>query len=240
MGSIKFVTNSISMKSRVPTLSDIVKTAQTKVAMAATVKTASAVAPAAPVKTASTDTVVAEVDLAKEAGRGNVKNLTAPKFGPGGKVVKEESKKDDKKDDKKPCKATAAAPVKVAEKGESDEGEDSKQPTVESKLVNDPHKDPKLKKNKGGGKGSSESDEAESSGQLDVEPLHQKGESTGEKKSDDKKEAKIVDRNRKSAQSVLHAWVKVANMTPAQKEFVRKTWSKYWPKSFIDAVLVDR
>jgi hypothetical protein len=214
--NIKFCTNSISTKTNRPTLSDIVKAAQTKVAMQTSgepvTKVASAVAPAA-----STATVTAKKVCPK------CKSAGACKCDKGNKPC--------------PCPkaASSKATTKVAEeKGTNDEGKDSGQPKAEAKLVNDPHKDPKLKGEKQSSGGSKESDEGESSGQLDVEPLHQEGESTGEKPGD------LDTQKEKSAQSVLHAFVKVANLTGKQKEFLRKTWSLYYPASFIDALLADR
>lgn len=221
--NIKFCTNSISTKTKLPTLSDIVKAAQTKVAMTTTepvTKTASAVA-AAPAKAVVTATKKACCPKCKQASP-----CKCPKGA-------------------KPCAADAKAPAKAAatktaeeKAGVNDEGKDSGQPKAEAKLVNDPHKDPKLKSEKASASsGSEKSDEAESSGQLDVEPLHQKGESTQEKPGDLETQK---DKKEKSAQSVLHAFVKIANLTGKQKEFLRKTWSLYYPASFIDALLADR
>lgn len=217
--NIKFCTNRISTNSKLPTLSDIVKAAQTKAAMASSgqvTKTASAVA--APAKVAATA-------VATKKTCPNCKKASPCKC--------------------KACPTASAVPAKsaatkVAEEkaGTNDEGKDSGQPKAEAKLVNDPHKDPKLKGEKASAsKGSSESDEGESSGQLDVEPLHQKGESTQEKPGDLETQK---DKKEKSAQSVLHAFVKVANLTGKQKEFLRKTWSLYYPASFIDSLLADR
>jgi hypothetical protein len=156
---MKFVHTFISTKSKVPSLSDIVKAAQTKAAMQsapATTKTASA----APVKEAG------------EKGKGNIKNLTAPKFG----------KPDKEKEEEIEVEVEAEVATKKTKKAasEKEEGESSGQPEAEAKLVNEPKK-PEGAKSTGGGKKKSDSDEGESSGQLDVEPLHQKGESTQEK-----------------------------------------------------------
>ncbi len=126
-----------------------------------------------------------------------------------------------KKKDKK------ASTQRTAEK---EEGESSGQPEAEAKLVNEPKK-PEGAKGK-----NSESDEGESSGQLDVEPLHQEGESTGKKPAgldtqkggEGKKEAKNA------------RFVRVAELTDKQKDFLRATWSLYWPKSFIDALLAAK
>lgn len=220
----KFITNSISTRTKTPSLSDIVKAAQTKAAME---KSASQDASKSVVKTASTVTAPAPVKVAGEPGKGNIANLTAKPFG----------KKDkDCKEDDKDCKETEKeASVKVAE---GDEGKSSGQPEAEAKLLNDPHADPKLKAGKSESK-AKDSGEAESSGQLDVEPLHQKGESTGEKKTEEK-EAKSTKNTKVAFKKMAKvAFKKTADLTSKQKEFLRKVYSLYYPKSYIDALLFD-
>lgn len=227
--SFKFITNSISTKSKVPTLSDIVKAAQTKQAM----EKAASEAVHGVVKTASAAPVQPVQKEAGEKGKANPKNLTAPKFGPGGKK-EEAAPVDAKAKAKAPAKA---ASVKVAE--EKSEGESSGQPEAEAKLVNEPKMPEGDKGGKGGGSKSSGKDEAESSGQLDVEPLHQKGESTGEKPGSLETQKKGGEKSSSSQKTTKTAFKKVAELTPKQKEFLRKVWSLYWPKKFIDALLAD-
>jgi hypothetical protein len=41
----------------------------------------------------------------------------------------------------------------------------------------------------------------------------------------------------KSEKKTKVAFKKIAELTPKQKEFLRKVWSMYWPKQFIDALL---
>jgi hypothetical protein len=211
--NIKFCTNSISTKTKLPTLSDIVKAAQTKVAMS----TQGTVT-----KVASTDAPSASVKKAKKAFCPNCKQSTTSCKCKGNK--------------KCPCASAKSATTKVAEddKGTKDEGKDSGQPKAEAKLVNQP-KLPEGDKKAKSSSGTAQSEEAESSGQLDVEPLHQKGESTQEKPGslDTQKSEK-----KESSKSV--SFVKVANLTGKQKEFLRKTWSLYYPPSFIDALLAHR
>lgn len=119
----------------------------------------------------------------------------------------------------KECKCSAQAAAKVAGKEQS-EGETSGQPQAEAKLVNDPHDDPKLKET-GKGKGTAKSEEAEGSGQLEPKANPQN-------KPEVKKDASSG------------KWVKLANLSAAQKAKVRKIWSKFWPPQFIDAALADR
>jgi hypothetical protein len=130
-------------------------------------------------------------------------------------------------------KKESKASTKVAEK---EEGESSGQLEPKKNPNNEPEKPEGSKATGGKGKGG-ESDEGESSGQLDVEPLHQEGESTGTKPGDldtqksEKKEA---------TQKKEARFVRVGELTDKQKEFLRKTWSLYWPKSFIDALLAAK
>lgn len=241
--SFKFITNSISTRSKVPTLSDIVKAAQTKAAMEKSAQEAVQ----GVVKTASAAPVKPAPKVAGEAGKGNAANLTAPKFGPGGKKVTKDTDKEvvDEKTEAaakaaKAKKAGTDVRVKVAE--DKEEGESSGQLDVEP-LHQDGEStgkkpgslDTQKKAAEGEGEGKlSDKDEADSSGQLDVEPLHQKGESTQEKPGDldtmKKSEAK-------SGKKTKVAFKKIAELTPKQKEFLRKVWSMYWPKQFIDALL---
>jgi hypothetical protein len=229
-----FVTNTIHTKSKVPTLSEVFKAARTQAALG---KTASA---NGTVKTAANIAQVQqEIREAGEPGKANPKNLTAPKFGPGGKKGKEDEACSCGKSSCKECTASKIASLqRVA--AEEDEGETSGQPQAEAKLVNDPNKDPKLSEGqKSNGKGK-EKDEGESSGQLDVEPLHQKGEST------DEKPGSLETLKTKDAKTVANALKKTARfkrfseLTPKQKEFLRGVYSIYWPKEFIDSLLAAK
>lgn len=200
----------ISTKSKVTSLSDFAKAMQTKTAM----QTNGTVT-----KTASA------VASPKVANIGNFGDKKAKPFGKEDEEIEVEVEGDDS--EVKEAKEAAAKTKSTKKKAssESEEGESSGQPEAEAKLVNKP-KAPEGSKAKASG-GSSESDEAESSGQLDVEPLHQEGESTGKKKSD------------KSAAN-NYQWIKVANLTSEQKTIVRKELEKFWPKKFVDALLLDR
>jgi hypothetical protein len=129
--------------------------------------------------------------------------------------------------------AAAKQPVK---KAEADEAKSSGQTDAKR----NPGNDPKVEGGKKGGgsskagKGEGKSDEAESSGQLEVEPLHQEGESTQQKpgKLDTMKEnAEKVEAKSKAS------WKKTAELTPKEKTFLRGVWSMYWPKEFIDSIL---
>jgi len=84
--------------------------------------------------------------------------------------------------------------VKTAAKEEK-EGKSSGQPEAEAKLVNQPKTEEKAKSTGSGAK--KEKGEAESSGQLDVEPLHQKGESV--------KPSAVTCENKKTEASVKEA-----------------------------------
>lgn len=199
---MKFVHTKISTSSKVPTLSDVLKAAQTKAAMVAepTTKVASAIAPS------------------KEA-KGNIANF-------GDKKAKPFGKKDKNNEVEIEVEAEVILPTK---KAEAEEGESSGQPEAEAKLVNEPKK-PEGDKAKGGGKSKSDG-EGESSGQLDVEPLHQEGESTGSKPGS-------LDTQKSSNKK--YVWMKIANLTPEHEAKVREELLKFWPKKFVDALLVKR
>ena len=246
------MTNTIYTKSKVPTLSEVFKAARTQAALAD--KTAST---SGTVKTAANIAQVQqEVREAGHPGKGNPKNLTAPKYLPGGKKENKDNEKEKNDGDagelekdsctcgKAGCKKCNAAKIASLQRraAEEEEGETSGQPQAEAKLHNDPNKDPKINEGKkGGSKGTPESEEGESSGQIDVEPLHQKGESNGEKPGSldtmkgkgEGKEAKTV----ANALKKTARFKRFAELTPKQKEFLRGVYSIYWPKAFIDALL---
>lgn len=216
--SFKFMHSKIDTRSSVPSLSDIVKLAQTKKALGGQVKTASAQVPTKVAKKKEAEEEVeSEETEEKEDGDEKEENVAFPGAAP--KFKKKESK----------------ASTKVAEK-DKEEGKSSGQPEAEAKLVNEPKK-PEGAKGTGGGKKKGEGDEGKSSGQLDVEPLHQLGESTGEKPGDleTQKGEKKSEKKESSAR-----FVRVAELTDKQKSFLRATWSLYWPKSFIDALLAAK
>ena len=212
--SFKFMHSKIDTRSSVPSLSDIVKLAQTKKALGGQVKTAAAQVPTKVAKKKEAEEEVESEE--KEDGEEKEENAAFPGAAP--KFKKKESK----------------ASTKVAEK-DKEEGESSGQPEAEAKLVNEPKKPEGAKGT--GGKKKGEGDEGESSGQLDVEPLHQKGESTGEKPAglDTQKGGEKGEKKESSAR-----FVRVAELTDKQKSFLRATWSLYWPKSFIDALLAAK
>lgn len=125
--------------------------------------------------------------------------------------------------------ASKKAKSKLAEKEES---KSSGQPEVEAELVNEPTKDEP--KSVGADTNDSSCHEGDSSGQLDVEPLHQNSDEKTEKK--DKSEKKETEA--KSDAGVKTAkFVRIAKLTDKQKDFLRKSWSLYWPESFIEAIL---
>lgn len=225
---MKFVTNTISTKSKVPTLSEMFKAAKTQAALS---KTASAQAPV------------------REAGKGDFGGKKAPPFGKGGKPgAKEEETEIEVADEKKKPfkKAESEEKAEKSEKSEkggaSDEAESSGQLDVEplhqkGESTQEKPGDLETMKTKEAGKGDkkSDKDEAESSGQLDPEPLHQKGESTQEKPGDletmKKKESAAAGKKKTAG------YKKVAELTTEEKEFLRANWSNFWPKKFIDAIL---
>lgn len=228
---MKFVTNTISTKSKVPTLAEMYKAAQTKAAMS---KSASAVKP--PVtKTASKVEAVEEIEIPIEVktAKGNVSNFGDKKAPPFGKKDDKKGKKVEVEIEVEDKKASSPKAVKKAEKGESDEAESSGQLDVEplhqkgestgEKPCNlDTQKTDKAPS--GGGKSKGEGDEAESSGQPEAE-----AKLVNEPKVD--KDAGAKDRVKKIALK------KIAELTAEEKDFLRGVWGNFWPKAFIDAIL---
>lgn len=207
--SFKFMSNKIDTRTSVPSLLEVVKLANTKKALASS---------GANIKTASSVKTAEMPDFIK-------KKIEESKAKKDGKEEDEDgdSEKSEKKD-KKPFEekgAKSSAANKVAEK---EEGEESGQLAPKANPTNEPKKPEGAKGTNGK---SSTKGEGESSGQLDVEPLHQEGESTGQKPAG-------LDTQKCEGKP---RFVKIAELTGKQKEFLRKTWSLYWPKSFIDALL---
>ena len=198
---IPFIHNHISTATKnVPTLADIWAEHQNKQNKSN-------------VKTASNG----QNSAVKTAGKGELPDFIKEKM---------KKKKDgkDMSEDKEEKECEAKAKTKVAEK---DEAESSGQ--LEPKA--NPNNEPKSEESSGGGSGGKKkSDEAESSGQLDVEPLNQKGESTGEKPGS-------LDTQKGKQAANKGKFVAIAALSNKQKEFLRRVWSTYWPKEFIDAIL---
>lgn len=101
-----------------------------------------------------------------------------------------------------------------------------------------------------------EAEEAESSGQLDVEvelvndphaDPKLKGTSKGKKtkceegESSGQLDPKANPNNKPEVKSsVKTAWVALANLSKEQKTKMRTELEKFWPKKFVDSVLADR
>jgi len=128
-------------------------------------------------------------------------------------VTAEEEKEEEKEAE------TETEEVKTAK---TDEAESSGQPEAEGKLVNVPKKDD-------GKGGKADNKEAETSGQTDVEPLHQTGES--EHGGD------LAKGKKKSANS---KFIRIAKLNPKTKDFLRKYWSTLFPEDYVDAMLAEQ
>jgi len=159
--------------------------------------------------------------------------------------------------------ASANAVVKKAESKEKDEADSSGQPEWEGKQenVNDPkvpdEKDAASEETVKKASGSNEDDCAPSSGQLDVEPLHQKGESeapgditcenkkteaTGKKSSnvEAKEEAKEDEKEDKTASVGTNGkFVRVSKLNDKTRSWLREYWLNLYPADYVDAMLAD-
>ncbi len=224
---------------QVPTLSELFKRTRTQAALeksASTevVKTASAVETPAPVKEAKGDP--------------NFGGKKAPPFGSKGKDEKKDGKDDAKEEKGNPfakkeekeacgptcacskCKSAKASKAKTAEK-EQDEAPSSGQPEAEAKLVNDP----KLPEGEGkakGGKAKADKEEAETSGQPQAE-----AKLVNHPKVEDNKEARTTG---EAGKVKVARYMKIAELSGKQKDFLRKVYEIYWPKEFIDALLAKQ
>lgn len=80
--------------------------------------------------------------------------------------------------------------------------------------------------------GKNEDEKAESSGQLDVEPLHQKGESV--------KPSAITDKNKKTEAAQGPKFVKVAKLNGKTRAFLKDYWSRLYPADYAEAMLAEK
>jgi len=219
MNDVKFVSNSINL-GKVPTFDEIVEKYASKnsqMVKEASVKETekekdeaeSSGQPEAEAKLVNHPKVLDEkeaeaTDETKEAGvKGNCSVCGKPNFLNCG--CKEGDKKDDDKED---------------DNKEDDKEEDKEDKDCTAKV------EVEVKE----ASGSNEDDCAESSGQLDVEPLHQKGES--EKPGDlSKKEKEASDD---------HKFVKIAKLNAKTRTFLRDYYSTYYPPEFVEALLAEK
>jgi hypothetical protein len=200
---MKFVTHTISTKTKPKTLSEVFKAAQTRAALN---KTASA----------KQDTKVAS-------------KVEEPEVVV--KVAEEDKKKGGASDE-----AESSGQLKVEPLHQ--EGESTNQEKVHTNKKESAEVAATKAAESPAGKAVKEKDEGESSGQLKVEPLHQEGESTGDKPGDldtqksDKKKAKVQQKVNKKA-----GFTRISELTAEEKDFLRGVWSNFWTKKFIDAIL---
>lgn len=128
--------------------------------------------------------------------------------------------------------ATTEQPVvKTAAKEEEKEADSSGQPEAEGKLTNNPKVEKEEAPKAAKKESKKEGDEAPSSGQTDVEPLHQKGESV--------KPSAITCENKKTEAKTTETFVKVAKLNPKTKEWLKSYWSTLYPAAYVEAMLAD-
>jgi len=159
--------------------------------------------------------------------------------------------------------ASSSGTVKVAEK---EEGKSSGQPEAEAKLTNEPKVVDEKSKSAAKPAASKSKDKGESSGQLDVEPLHQKGESVKpsavtnenkkveaskdkeeDKKDDDKKDKKD-EKDEKAmeasksltASNVTRKVIKLSKLNSKDRARYRKYLLAYYPAAYVDAMLQEQ
>ena len=170
--------------------------------------------------------------------------------------------------------------VKTAsKKEEKDEAESSGQPEAEAKLVNEPKveddkdckmcvadEDAEVKEAKK--TGDNETECADPSGQLDVEPLEQEGEGRKPVGKEDKKEEKEAqvenfgdkkaapfdkkedaeeseeedekESEEKEASTEVVRFQKISKMTSETRNMLREFWSKLFDADYVDAMLEEK
>ena len=157
-----------------------------------------------------------------------------------GKLVNDPKVLDEKKD----CSAkgeedmTKEAGEKSSDSNDSDDKgdddkEDKKDDDKEEKEAStkddEEKKDDKEKKE---ASGKNEDECADSSGQLDCEPLHQKGES--ENAGNETKKEKKTEAGQESK------FVKVAKLNSKTRAFLQDYYSSYYPPEFVEALLAEK
>ena len=107
--------------------------------------------------------------------------------------------------------------------------------TETEKINNNVQNDPEVKEEKTETKAvkkETKGDEAASSGQLDVEPLHQKGES--------QKPSAVTVENKKTEATKAPTFVKVAKLDAKTKSMLKAYWGNLYPAEYVDAMLTDQ
>lgn len=130
-------------------------------------------------------------------------------------------KDEDKKDEKDDCKDKKDEDCADKDKKE-DKKEDMKEAKTkkQTKVAEDKKEDKPKKK---------ESNDEKSSGQLDVEPLHQKGESENA--------SKVNDSNKKEATN--SRLVKISKLDNKTKSMLVEYYKKYYPESYVQALVKE-
>lgn len=90
--------------------------------------------------------------------------------------------------------------------------------------------------------GKNEDEKGKSSGQLKVEPLHQKGESVKPSAVNDKNKKTEVCKGKKSKKTEASAeqFVKVAKLNSKTRAYLKDYWSRMYPADYADAMLAEK
>jgi len=142
-------------------------------------------------------------DTIKEAGEKGMCECGKPNFICKGKCKGKSSDSDDKDDDKDDDKK---------------DDDDDKEASTDEKVKE--------------ASGKNEDECADSSGQLDVEPLHQKGES--EKAGD------LTGKKKKTEADTKPRFVKVAKLNSKTRSFLKDYYASIWPPEFVEALLAEK
>jgi len=117
-------------------------------------------------------------------------------------------------------------------KGESSDKDDDKKEDDDDKKEDDDDKEASADADVKEASGKNEDECADSSGQLDVEPLHQKGES--EKAGD------LTGKKKKTEADAEPKFVKVAKLNSKTRSYLQSYYSQYYPPEFVEALLAEK
>ena len=129
------------------------------------------------------------------------------------------------KSEEKDCYAEGEAKVEKEAKWNFEKGDDDDKSDDDDKDAKCAEGESKVEKT------AEEKEECESSGQLEVEPLHQKGES--------EEASKVNDGNKKEAE-VSSRLVKISKLDSKTKNMLVEYYKMYYPADYVDALVKEK
>lgn len=157
---------------------------------------------------------------------GKKENVNDPEDKSEEKTKKEAKWNFEKDDDDKEDKEDSDKKDSDKEEDDDKEDKDAKCAKGKSKTTKTAEEDKKEEKSEG------KSDEAPSSGQLEVEPLHQKGES--------EEASKVNDGNKEASAVVNSRLVKISKLDGKTKNMLVDYYKKYYPAEYVNALVQEK